>query len=113
MITHDKIAKYLLDMPESWLDFPFGENLEVYKFGRGEQGEGKMFALIEAGSQPVRLSLRCDPQLSKILRERYETVLTAKQLNKKHWITIICSGQLPDDEIEDLARLSHQLASAQ
>lgn len=113
MITHERISKYLLDMPEAWLDFPFGEKMQVYKYGRDENGEGKMFALIESGSQPVRLSLRCDPRLSKLLRERYETVLTAQQLNKNHWITVICTGQLPDDEIEDLARLSHQLASQQ
>lgn len=112
-MTRDDIADYLLAMPETWLDFPFGEKIEVYKYGRDDDGQGKMFALIEAGSQPVQLSLRCDPQLSAVLRERYETVLPAQQLNKKHWITIIVTGQLPDDEVRDLARLSYQLASQQ
>jgi predicted DNA-binding protein (MmcQ/YjbR family) len=33
-------------------------------------------------------------------------------LNKKHWNTIICSGQLSDVEIKDLARLSYDLVVA-
>src|SRR5690606_9256303 len=34
-------------------------------------GRGKMFALIQEGKQPVRISLKCDPELSKILRGKY------------------------------------------
>jgi predicted DNA-binding protein (MmcQ/YjbR family) len=32
-------------------------------------------------------------------------------LNKKHWNTIICSGQLDDEEIKDLVRLSYNLVA--
>jgi predicted DNA-binding protein (MmcQ/YjbR family) len=45
------------------------------------------------------------------LREKYETVLPGYHLNKKHWNTIICSGQLGDEEVFDLARLSYQLVA--
>jgi hypothetical protein len=61
-----------------------------------------MFALIAEGSDPVRLSLKCDPQLSKLVRDKYETVLPGYHLNKKHWNTIICSGQLQKEELKDL-----------
>ena len=70
-----------------------------------------MFALIAEGSQPLRVSLKCDPQLSLRLQQKYETVQPGHHLNKKHWITIICSGQLSDDEIKDLARLSYRLVA--
>lgn len=70
-----------------------------------------MFALIAEGSQPVRVSLKCDPQLSSNLQQKYETVLPGYHLNKKHWITVICSGQLSDDEVKDLARLSYRLVT--
>lgn len=73
---------------------------------------GKMFALIQEGSNPLRVSLKCDPLLAQNLREKYETVLPGYHLNKKHWNTIICSGQLSDDEIKDLARLSYELVVA-
>ena len=110
-MTHQDLEAYLLSFPGAWLDYPFGEGTSVYKVGRkvipGETE--KMFALIADGSTPLRVSLKCDPQLAETLREKYETVLPGYHLNKKHWNTIICTGQLGDDEIKDLARLSYQL----
>lgn len=109
MITHKQLEEKILALPKVWRDYPFGEEVAVYKVGKKEDGEGKMFALIKEGDKPVRLSLKCDPQLAKILREKYETVLPGYHLNKKHWNTIICSGQLSDAELEDLIRHSYQL----
>lgn len=112
-MTHKEIEKFLLSFPNTWLDFPFGEGTSVYKVGDPETKDGKMFALIADGSTPLRLSLKCDPQLAITLRERYETVVAGYHLNKKHWNTLICSGQLSDDEIQDLARLSYQLVTGE
>jgi predicted DNA-binding protein (MmcQ/YjbR family) len=108
-MDHRKIEEYLLSLPNAWLDFPFGEGTSVYKIGHKETGGGKMFALIADASKPLRLSLKCDPQLAETLREKYETVVPGYHLSKKHWNTIICSGQLSDQEIFDLANLSYQL----
>lgn len=110
-MTHKEIEDFLLSFPNTWLDFPFGEGTSVYKVGDKEAGEGKLFALIDNGSKPLRLSLKCDPILALNLREKYESVLPGYHLNKKHWNTIICSGQLTDEEIFDLARLSHRLVT--
>ena len=93
-------------MPNVILDYPFGKDVAVYKIG---DEKGKMFALIGEGSKPLRVSLKCDPQLAKNLREKYETVLPGYHLNKKYWNTIICSGQLSDDELFDLVRHSYEL----
>lgn len=110
-MIHKEFEEYLLSFPNTWLDFPFGEGTSVYKVGDVETKEGKLFAIIADGSKPLRVSLKCDPLLAQTLRERYESVLPGYHLNKKHWNTIICSGQLSDDEIRDLARLSYQLVS--
>ncbi len=110
-MTHKELEKFLLSFPNTWLDYPFGEGTSVYKVGDKESGEGKLFALIADGSDPLRVSLKCDPLLAQNLREKYESVLPGYHLNKKHWNTIICTGQLSDDEILDLARLSYQLAT--
>lgn len=106
-MTQDELHKILLEYPEAWLDYPFGEDAAVYKIGEGK--DAKMFAIISESSKPVRISLKCDPQLAEILREKYETVLPGYHLNKKHWNTIICSGQVPDDELKDLIRHSYEL----
>lgn len=111
-MTHPELETYLLNFPNTWLDFPFGEDTSVYMVGDKEAGEGKIFGIIANDSKPLRVSLKCDPQLAKTLREKYETVLPGYHLNKKHWNTIICSGQLSDDEVKDLANLSYQLATA-
>lgn len=109
MIDHKQIEEILLSYPDTCLDYPFGKDAAVYKLG---SKDGKMFAIIAEGSKPVRLSLKCDPQLALVLREKYETVLPGYHLNKKHWNTIICSGQVPDDELNDLIRHSYELVSS-
>ena len=111
-MTHKELETYLLSFPNTWLDFPFGEGTSVYKIGKKEDGEGKMFALIDDKSSPLRVSLKCDPILAETLREKYETVVAGYHLNKKHWNTIILTGQLTNDEVKDLANLSYQLVSA-
>ena len=112
-MTHKELEEYLLAFPNTWLDFPFGEGTSVYKVGDKKTGEGKLFALIADGSNPLRVSLKCDPLLAESLREKYETVVPGYHLNKKHWNTIICTGQLSDDEVKDLARLSYDLVATQ
>lgn len=110
-MTHKGLEEYLLSFPNTWLDFPFGEGVSVYKVGHKDTSEGKLFAIIADDSKPLRVSLKCDPKLAETLREKYESVLPGYHLNKKHWNTVICSGQLSDDEIKDLARLSYNLVS--
>ncbi len=110
-MTHKELESHLLGYPNTWLDFPFGEGTSVYKVGNKETGEGKLFALIADGSKPLRVSLKCDPVLAENLRGKYESVLPGYHLNKKHWNTIICSGQLTDEEVFDLARLSYRLVT--
>jgi predicted DNA-binding protein (MmcQ/YjbR family) len=110
-MTHKDIDEYLLSFPNTWLDFPFGEGTSVYKVGDKKTDDGKMFAIINDGSSPLRVSLKCDPQLAENLREKYETVVPGYHLNKKHWNTIICTGQLSDGDVKDLANLSYQLVT--
>lgn len=105
MITHKEVEHNLLSMPNAKLDYPFGEGVAVYKIG------DKMFALVKEGSDPVRISLKCDPLLSQRLREKYESVMPGYHLNKKHWNTILLTGQLEWEDIQGLIRHSYQLVS--
>jgi predicted DNA-binding protein (MmcQ/YjbR family) len=113
MMDHKKVEKYLLSFPNTWLDYPFGESVAVYKVGKkSEDGDDeKMFALIMEGKNPVRLSLKCDPQLAQVLRDKYDEIMPGYHLNKKHWNTLILSGQLEWDEVKGLIRLSYDLVA--
>ncbi len=110
MMTHELMKEVLLGFSDSWIDYPFGEGTAVYKVGQ-DKSQAKMFALVQEDSKPLRVSLKCDPQLAELLREKYETVLPGYHLNKKHWNTIICSGQVGDDELQDLIRHSFELVN--
>jgi predicted DNA-binding protein (MmcQ/YjbR family) len=105
MIDHKTVEEYLLSMPNARLDYPFGEGVAVYKVG------DKMFAIISETKTPLNLSLKCDPQLAVVLREKYETIMPGYHLNKKHWNTIILSGQLPWEEVQPLIQHSYDLVT--
>jgi predicted DNA-binding protein (MmcQ/YjbR family) len=107
MPDQKEVEAYILTFEDARLDYPFGEGVAVYKTG------DKMFALIKEGSTPVQLSLKCDPLLAKHLRESYESVMPGYHLNKKHWITVLMSGQLSWEEVQDLIRHSFLLVSGQ
>lgn len=104
-----QVEDYVLAMPDSVREYPFGEQVAVYKI-KNDKTEAKMFALMTEGSDPVRISLKCDPQLAELLREKYETVMPGYHLNKKHWNTIVLTGQLPWEDVQDLIRHSYELA---
>lgn len=136
MISRKQVDDYLLSMPNSKRDYPFGEDVAVYKVfapsklanspaqadgaqGAGEQqaamsrGEGqeKMFALVPEKTKIVSISLKCDPQLAEVLRDKYETVMPGYHLNKKHWNTIVLSGQLDWEEIQGFINHSYNLVT--
>jgi predicted DNA-binding protein (MmcQ/YjbR family) len=104
-MDHKTVEEFVLSMPNAKLDYPFGEDVAVYKTG------DKMFALIPEGKSPVRISLKCDPQLAEILRKRYHEVMEGYHLNKKHWNTIVLTGQLNWEEVQALIRHSYDLVA--
>jgi len=104
-MDHKTVEEYVLSMPNAVLDYPFGEDVAVYKVN------DKMFALITEKSDPVRISLKCDPQLAVLLREKYESVMAGYHLNKKHWNTMVLTGQLPWEEIKGFIRHSYDLVA--
>lgn len=105
-MNHKTVEHYILSLPNARLDYPFGEGVAVYKAG------DKMFALISEGKDPVRLSLKCDPKLSEVLRDKYDEVMPGYHLNKKHWNTLVLTGQLQWPEVRDLIRHSYELVTA-
>jgi predicted DNA-binding protein (MmcQ/YjbR family) len=62
---------------------PFTDDVDVYKV------DDQMFALVVNNKLPIRLSLRCDQNLSKVLLEKYESVMLGQKLDQEKWITIV------------------------
>ena len=99
-----EIEQYIITLPGVIKSYSEDRKLAIYEY------EDEMFAIIEVGKSPVRISLRCDKRLSDLLKAEYDEVMAGHKLNKNKWITIVLSGQLSDQEIKDLIFLSYQLA---
>ena len=54
------------------------------------------------------LEVRTDRNLSKLLQEKFESVMKSRYFGTGG-IEIVLSGQIPQDEIYDLVRLSYNL----
>lgn len=111
-MDHKTVEDYILSFAGAVREYPFGEGVAVYKVAHPTRPkDSKMFALIAEGTDPLQLSVKGDPQLNIVLREKYETVMPGNHLNKKHWNTIVLTGQLTWDEIQDLIRHSYILVT--
>jgi len=85
--------------------FPFDDTTLVVKVG------GKIFALINLDNNPS-VNLKCDPERSIDLRERYDAIIPGYHMNKSHWNTLILDGSLPDRLIAELINHSYDLVLA-
>ncbi|MDJ0324851.1 MmcQ/YjbR family DNA-binding protein [Cryobacterium sp. PH31-AA6] len=105
-MTPDALVEFCLSLPQAVETFPFGAETSVFK----TQGNGKIFALSALAGDPLTVSLKCDPEESRALREEFPDRITpGYHLNKKHWITVVLDGQVEDALVEQLLRDSHAL----
>ena len=83
-------------------EFPFGENVLVFKV------MGKMFSLTDVAVFES-INLKVDPEKGVELREKYDAVHPGYHMNKKHWITVLMDGSIPDAEIRTWTDDSYHL----
>lgn len=92
----------VLKLPEVEECQPFGNEVLVYKTRK------KIFLMMNF-NYPVELTVKCEPEVSIELRERYDSITPAYHMNKKHWITIVADGTVPLEQIESLIKNSYKL----
>jgi predicted DNA-binding protein (MmcQ/YjbR family) len=85
-------------------EFPFRPDLSVFKVG------GRMFALSALAERPLRVSLKCDPELGAELRHTYPAIVPGYHLNKRHWVTVAVDG-VPEELLADLVAGSYELVA--
>ena len=84
------------------------ERLAEYVKGLGERE--KKFLVVHEGTNPLRIEVRTDARLGKLLAGKYESVMRSRYFGKGG-VEIVCSGQLSDDEIIDIVRLGWELSA--
>jgi predicted DNA-binding protein (MmcQ/YjbR family) len=103
MKTLEQLRTYCLAKPGAYEDFPFDHVTLTLRV------RGKMFALCGMNDDPPQVNLKCDPELSELLREKYKAVKPGWHMNKRHWNTVIFDGSIPDDELRTLIDMSYEL----
>src|SRR5580704_561543 len=105
MDQHELKARCLA-LPGAVEEFPFGDEVSVFKVG------GKMFAACRLDARPLQLSAKCEPELAVQLRAAHPAIAPGYHLNKRHWNTITLDGSLPDQIVTDLLVDSYDLVVA-
>jgi predicted DNA-binding protein (MmcQ/YjbR family) len=103
MKTLKDLRAYCLGKPGAYEDFPFDHVTLTFRV------KGKMFALCGVNDSPLELNLKCDPELSELLREKYDVVKPGWHMNKKHWITLTLDGSVTELEVKELIDMSYEL----
>jgi predicted DNA-binding protein (MmcQ/YjbR family) len=99
----EQIRKHCLVKKGVKEEFPFDEDTLVFKV------LGKIFLLASLETIPLQINLKCDPENAVELREKYEAVQPGYHMNKKHWITVIINGSIPNQRILEWINESYQL----
>ncbi|MDP8257501.1 MAG: MmcQ/YjbR family DNA-binding protein [Candidatus Alcyoniella australis] len=99
----DALRKYFAAKAGSEETFPFDETTLVLKVGN------KMYGLVGLEGDPLRVNLKCDPDLAELLRARYESVIPGYHMNKRHWNSVILDGSIPRKELREMIDHSYDL----
>jgi len=102
-VTRDQVLDLCSSLPNTVEDYPFGDDVAVFKVG------GKMFALTALDARPLTVSLKCEPSLAEALRAEHSAVQPGYHLNKRHWITVTLDSSLPDELVFGLLEDSYEL----
>jgi predicted DNA-binding protein (MmcQ/YjbR family) len=105
-MTAPELRELCLEFPGAQEEFPFRPGLSVFKVG------AKMFALSPLAEAPLRVSVKCDPELGQQLRATYRSIQPGYHLNKRHWLTVLADGSTPDMLVADLVSESYELVVA-
>lgn len=101
----DDLRAFCLSKKGAYEDFPFGDETIVMKV------LGKMFSLIPLDG-PLRINLKCDPELAVELRERFPSVRPGYHMDKKHWNTVDLDGSIPAKFVKEWIDHSYDLVIA-
>jgi predicted DNA-binding protein (MmcQ/YjbR family) len=105
-MTDAELRALCLAFPGAGEEFPFGAATSVFKV------EGKMFALSALRSDPLQVSLKCEPELAEQLRAAHGAIGPGYHLNKRHWNTVTIDGSLSDEMLADMIEDSYDLVVA-
>jgi predicted DNA-binding protein (MmcQ/YjbR family) len=101
----ESLRNYCLQKKGVTEEFPFGDTTLVFKV------MGKMFALA-----PIEdfesINLKVDPAEGVERRDAYAAVIPGYHMNKKHWVTVLMDGSIPDKLLRQWIDESYRLVAS-
>jgi predicted DNA-binding protein (MmcQ/YjbR family) len=104
-VTPQELRAFCLEFNAAVEEFPFGPETSVFKV------LGKLFALSALEAEPLRVNLKCEPEIAVQLRADHPAVVPGYHMNKRHWNTVTV-GELPDRMVRELVEDSYDLVVA-
>ncbi|MBT2458116.1 MmcQ/YjbR family DNA-binding protein [Streptomyces sp. ISL-86] len=104
-MTPKELRDFCLSFNAAVEEFPFTPETSVFKV------LGKMFALSALDAEPLKVNLKCEPELAVRLRAEHEAIEPGWHMNKRHWNTVTVGG-LPDAIVRELVEDSYDLVVA-
>ncbi|MFI5639003.1 MmcQ/YjbR family DNA-binding protein [Streptomyces goshikiensis] len=104
-MTPEQLRAFCLGFNAAVEEFPFTPQTSVFKV------MGKVFALSALDGEPLKVNLKCEPELAVRLREEHAAIVPGYHMNKRHWNTVTVSG-LPDALVRELVEDSYDLVVA-
>jgi predicted DNA-binding protein (MmcQ/YjbR family) len=96
----------LLELPFASRDEPFGPEIWVYRIG------GKIFAFVPVDGAPAVVTIKGPPEMNDQLSRTFTAITPGYHMNKRHWISVVLDGTIPDELLEELLAQSHGLVFA-
>ena len=100
----ETIRHFCLSFPDAKENLQWGEDL-CFKV------RGKIFAVLDLGSAPQRLSFKCTPEKFAELTEQ-EGISPAPYVGRYKWVLLERLSVLPAPELKDLIRESYAMVAS-
>jgi predicted DNA-binding protein (MmcQ/YjbR family) len=100
----DEIRKYCVSFPEATENLQWGDDL-CFKV------RGKIFVTVELTAVPQKICFKCTPEKFAELTERPD-IRPAPYVGRYSWVILDRLDALSTYELEDLIRLSYEMADA-
>ena len=106
MQSRKDVIKFCMELENIYEDYPFHDkNWTIMR----HKDNSRMFAAIYERNKYIWVNVKCDPNLSYMWRNSFNSVIPAYHMNKEHWNSIILDGTVPDDDIKSMIFDSYKL----
>lgn len=108
MISREEALAYGLSFANTYEDAPFHDsNWQLVRV----LPDRKAFLWIYERNGYINLNVKVDPERGYFWRSVYKSVIPGYHQNKKHWITVILDGTVPDEDIKAMIAESYDIVT--